>query len=149
MTSRRERATWRKARLLWSALGLVLLAWEMLGRLFSLPASTLPTPSRIVLEAARESARLAAHGATTMYEASVGFGLGTAGGWLAALVVSSLVEPGPRMPAALAAVGRVPLLALAPILSIWCGAGLRPKIVLAALAGLVPVALETARGLAV
>ena len=149
MTSRREPGKWRNGRLGWAALGLALLAWEMLGRLSSLPASTLPTPSRIVLEAARESTRLAAHGATTTYEASVGLALGTAGGWLAALGVSALVEPGPRMPAALAAVGRVPLLALAPILSIWCGAGLRPKIVLAALAGLVPVALETARGLAV
>jgi NitT/TauT family transport system permease protein len=130
----------------WLVLLIGLSLWEIAGRLFDAPASFLPTPSRILLEASRERVRLFEHGATTTAEAVAGFLLATAAGWLAALWISRS-EAGPTMLAVAAPLERVPWIALAPVVSIWTGAGARPRIVLAAAVAFLPVVLPVSRGL--
>src|SRR5262245_24548106 len=98
----------RRLRAGWLGVVIGLALWEIAGRLFDTPASLLPTPSRILLEASRERVRLFVHGAATAVEAGAGFLLAATAGWLAALWISSRAEAGPRVLAAAAPLERVP-----------------------------------------
>jgi NitT/TauT family transport system permease protein len=83
----------------------------------------------------------------TALEAALGFIIGnTAGVLLAILFVhSSTIERG-VYPMAVA-MRSVPFVALAPILVIWLGNGLTPKVIIAALVSFFPTLVNTTRGL--
>lgn len=126
-----------------------LLLWQALVWLGGYPPYILPGPAE-VLERFAEAwvdGTLTRHTATTLVEVILGFtagaGLGIAvGGLLARSPVASVV-----LSPYLVAAQSTPILALAPLLALWFGTGLLPKVLISALIVFFPVAITTLVGL--
>jgi NitT/TauT family transport system permease protein len=129
------------------ALAVFLAVWEGLTRALSVPAFLLPPPSAIALSGAASADALLTGAITTGRAALIGFGLSAALGVLAAVVLSSsrLVERA-LYPYAVF-LQTVPIVAIAPLLVIWFGPGLKAVSVAAFIVSVFPVIANTLTGL--
>ncbi len=126
---------------------LTVVLWEALVRLLRLPRYILPAPSQIGLVISEDWLRLIRQVGWTMLEAVGGFLLGSTLAFLSGVtfVHTRLIERA-MYPWAII-LQTVPIIAIAPLLTIWLGFGLAPKIVVAAIVCFFPVLVNTARGL--
>ena len=124
-----------------------LLAWEVGVRLTGTPVYILPAPSRVVATLADNPAAYAQASAVTLGEALGGLLLGTLGGAGAAALLSlwPRLERGVLTLAIL--VKSTPLVAIAPLLTIWLGFGVLPKVLITALLTFFPVLVNVLSGL--
>lgn len=122
--------------------------WEAGVRLFDTPAYILPPPSAIVTAFGEVRALLGAHIVTTVTEALVGIVVGAALGVALAVAVWAVPLFKRLAYPLLVASQTVPMIVLAPLLVLWFGFGLTPKVVVVALIALFPVAISTVQGLA-
>jgi putative hydroxymethylpyrimidine transport system permease protein len=122
-------------------------AWEAAVRLAHVPPYILPPPSRVAATFASQFPTLARHGATTLAE--IALGLSIAGVLGFALAVALHASPSFERAARpfLLASQMVPVFAIAPLLVLWLGYGIWPKVVVAALIGFFPVAVSELDGL--
>jgi len=125
----------------------VLAAWEGFVKLFHVPEYLLPTPGMILQQLAATKTLLLAYLSVTALESALGFGLGTFFGMLLAVafVHSRTLEMG-VYPYAIA-LKTVPIVAIAPLLVVWFGNGILPKIVVSAIISFFPVVVNTTKGL--
>jgi NitT/TauT family transport system permease protein len=125
----------------------ILGTWEAAGRWFGLPDYILPAPSRIWEAFATNTHQFARHAPITILEALLGFAIGNGVATLLAIafVHSTTVERA-IYPMAVA-MRSIPFVALAPILVIWMGNGLAPKVTIAALVSFFPTLVNMVRGL--
>src|SRR6185437_7459837 len=125
----------------------LLLLWEAAGRVFGVPIWLLPTPTDIVHALLERGNELFLHTWITFYETILGFLLAIALGVpLAVLVTHSRALSNTIYPLILVTQS-VPKVAFAPILLIWFGYGVFPKVVVAFLVAFFPVIVDTATGL--
>ena len=121
--------------------------WELACRLFKVPTYLVPKPSDIALRLYDKRGLYLGQTWVTLYETVAGFLLADLVGIVAAALV--VMIPSLRdiiMPLLLIA-QIVPKVAIAPILLIWFGYGLVPKILVAFLVAFFPVVVNTASGL--
>ena len=100
----------------------LLVIWELACKLFSIPLYVLPSPVQVIQSLFTESATLSHHAAVTVMEAVIG----------PLLVVTQTV----------------PMIVLAPILIIYMGFGIAPKILTVILMCFFPIAVSFSDGLA-
>ncbi len=111
----------------------LLVAWELWVQLADVPKWQLPAPSAIGKELGTSSDLLWDHTLVTLQEIVIGFmaaliaGLGLAGAIAYSRVMERSVYP------IVIASQTVPIIAIAPLLLIWVGYGLTPKIIIVAL----------------
>lgn len=122
--------------------------WEVGVRAFGTPAYILPPPSAIWTAFGEVRDLLGGHIATTATEALTGIVLGAGVGVVLAVAVWALPFVRRLVYPLLVASQTVPMVVLAPLLVLWFGFGLTPKIVVVALIALFPVAISTVQGLA-
>ncbi len=136
--------TWAPPALLIAAF---LAAWEAAVRLTATPAWLLPPPSAVARAMADDRRLLLDNAAATLVAVVAGFALALAAG----LAVALLIDASPTLDRALyplvVASQTVPIPALAPLLLIWFGSGLLPKVLVTALVGFFPIAVGTVDGL--
>jgi len=123
-------------------------SWEALCRLLQVPAFLIPAPSQVALRLYDKRDLYFMHTWITIYETTAGFLLAVAFGIVSAAII--VVIPKLRdvvMPALLVA-QLVPKVAIAPLLLIWFGYGLFPKIIIAFLVAFFPIVVNGASGLA-
>jgi NitT/TauT family transport system permease protein len=125
----------------------VLGGWEASSRWLGLPDYILPAPSRIWGAFIANPALFTRHAPITILEAALGFviGNGIAITLAIAFVHSRTVERA-IYPMAVG-MRSIPFVALAPILIIWMGHGLAPKVTIAALVSFFPTLVNMVRGL--
>ncbi len=126
----------------------LLCAWEISVRALGTPAYILPPPSAIVDAFGEVRPLLGAHIVTTGTEALVGIGVGAVLGVALAVAVWALPIFRRLAYPLLVASQTVPMVVLAPLLVLWFGFGLTPKVVVVALITVFPVAISTVQGLA-
>jgi putative hydroxymethylpyrimidine transport system permease protein len=125
----------------------LLIAWELWVQLADVPKWQLPAPSAVVKELGSSSDLLWTHTLVTLQEIVIGFlaaliaGLVLAGGIAYSRVLERSVYP------IVIASQTVPIIAIAPLLLIWVGYGLTPKIIIVALICFYPIAVNTVDGL--
>jgi NitT/TauT family transport system permease protein len=107
----------------------------------------LPAPSRIWSTFLANTALFKKHVPATAFEALLGFALGN----FAAIVLSIIFVHSPSIergvyPMAVA-MRSIPFVASAPILVIWLGNGLAPKVIIASLVSFFPTLVNMVRGL--
>jgi NitT/TauT family transport system permease protein len=131
-----------------AALGLAVLlsAWEAWVRLRHVKPYLVPAPSRVVARLAREPELFLREGFHTLEGAILGFFLGAAiAVSLAALMSQSRFLERAIFPLAIL-VKVTPIIAAAPLLAIWFGFGLFPKVFIAALVVFFPVMVNALVG---
>lgn len=121
--------------------------WELVVRAFDIKEYVLPTPSAIVSEAVRSADVLLPNLRVTVEEMLLGFGLAAAVGiGLGILIASSAVFRRGIFPLVIAS-QTVPVIAIAPVLVIWFGYDILPRVLVTALIAFFPLTVNTVSGL--
>lgn len=126
---------------------LVLFAWEAVVRGFSISKWLLPSPSRVFLSMFSDRALLVGHSVRTLQEAIVGLTLATVAGLVLGGLVFSFRALRRTLYPFLVISQTIPIIVLIPLLIMWLGFGMTPKLVIVALACFFPVAVNTVDGL--
>ena len=126
-----------------------LAAWQAIVALGRLPSFILPTPagvaSRFVV--AWTDGTMWPHAATTISEVVLGFAAGSLVGLVVGYGLARLGLLARIASPYLVAAQAVPILAVAPLLSLWFGTGLLAKVVVCGLIVFFPVAISTMVGI--
>ena len=127
---------------------IVLIAlWWLATVVFDWPAYLVPTPGDVWNEMVDQRSLLASDFKTTLFESLLGFGLAIAIAvpFAVAIAYSRLLEL--TIYPALVALNAIPKIAIAPLLVIWMGFGIGPKIAMVVLICFFPIVISTATGL--
>ncbi len=127
---------------------LLLAAWQAYVEASGIDAVTLPSPSRIAEAGFRNRDQLFDHGAVTLYEALAGLGVSVTVGVAFALLIDSVAAARRALYPLLVGSQTVPVVVIAPLLVIWFGFGLTPKVLVVALYTFFPITVAFAAGLA-
>ena len=127
--------------------GAVLAVWQLAVVLLDVPAYIIPSPTEIGGELVVEGPELVEDLAWTMLEAILGFLFGSGIAILTAVIfVHVPIVERAAFPWAIV-LQTVPIIAIAPLLTIWFGFGLMPKVTISAIICFFPVLVNTTRGL--
>jgi len=123
------------------------ICWEIAVRVADTPRWMLPPPSAILRSFRDDRALLLANARVTLLEVVLGFAYALVAGVLTGMAIASsrLLERA-IYPIVIAS-QTIPMVALAPLLLIWFGYGLTPKIIVTALVCFFPIAVSTVDGL--
>jgi len=127
---------------------LALAIWEIIVRLRQIPIYILPAPSLVVVILFQNAELYIDAVQVTVGEALAGLALGVIAGSITAILLSLLprLERGVMTLAIL--IKSTPLVAIAPLLTIWLGFGVLPKIIITGLLTFFPVLVNALSGLA-
>ncbi len=137
------------ARLIFPAAVLLMLLalWELLVWALAVPKWIVPAPSAIGQAFWETRALLATHVRQTMLEVAIGIGVAVSTG----VALAAVLDFSPWLRRAiyplLVISQTVPILALAPLLIIWFGFGIAPKVIVVTLFCFFPIAINTSDGL--
>lgn len=138
------------ARALWpSVFGFLFFfgSWELAVRITNTPAFVIPAPSLVAGRFWEELPMLLGQLGITLVGASIGFVIGLTVGIAGAVVmVHSRILERSLFPIAVV-IKLIPFIALAPMLIVWLGYDVKPKILLAALITFFPVLVNCITGL--
>jgi NitT/TauT family transport system permease protein len=126
----------------------LLLVWEMLPRLLSIPSLLLPPPSSVAksLWLLYDRGLLIDNFTVTLIEALGGFVIGSISGvFFAFLVTRSILLERMLLPY-LIGLQALPKVALAPLIVVWIGIGIESKIAIAAVISFFPVLINAIVG---
>ena len=128
-------------------LALLLLVWEAAVALTDTPAWLLPAPSDVAQALVNDRDILLTNAFVTLEEVLIGFALALASGvGLGIAVYRSQLLARVLYPLIIAS-QTIPIPALAPLLLVWFGYGLGPKVLVTALVGFFPLVVNTVEGL--
>lgn len=134
----------------WAPMLIVVLAlgvWEAAVRLAETPRWLLPPPTTVARSLVIDRALLLDHAWVTLAEVLLGFSLALVVG----VLVAAAIDASPVLDRAVyplvVASQTVPVPALAPLLLIWLGYGMAPKVLVTALVAFFPIVVNTVDGL--
>jgi ABC-type nitrate/sulfonate/bicarbonate transport system permease component len=121
--------------------------WESWVRVDDTPAWLLPSPSAIVRALFNDRALLARHTWVTLQEVIAGFAVALVAGVLLAVAIDASQLAARAVYPLVVASQAIPIVALAPLLLVWFGYGLAPKVIVTALVAFFPIVVTTVDGL--
>lgn len=147
--TRGRRSRLVSAEILYPALSIsvLLVVWHLVVVGFQLSSTFLPTPAAAFSKVVLSYDTFATHGLVTVYEVLAGFllsvviGVSTAFLMVWSRAIDKVVSP------VLVFLQTVPYISIAPLLLIWFGFGLTPKIVVSFLMGYFPIVVAVAAGM--
>ncbi len=126
---------------------LSIVIWEVIARVANVPAYILPPPSRIIDRLISSWGLLWEHTVATMASISLGYVIGIIIGAVLALAMAySAIVRNTLYPPIIASQA-VPKIAIAPLLVLWLGFGIWPKVAVVALMVFFPVTITMVEGL--
>lgn len=138
----------RKSLLITMAIVLIFfIGWEMAVAIKQIPVYLLPAPSRVIMTLFAHPATFAQATFLTLAEALTGLLIGVIAGILLASILTLLpgIEDGVMTLAIL--IKSTPMVAIAPLLTLWLGFGVLPKIIITALMSFFPVLINVLSGM--
>ncbi len=123
-------------------------AWEAWVAAFDTKPYVLPAPSRVWSAFIQTRETLPRHIRATLGEALLGLGLAAVVGVLLAAALALVPFVRRVLYPIVVATQTVPMVVLAPLLIIWFGFGMTPKVLVVALVGFFPIVVSTYEGLA-
>jgi len=129
------------------AIALLLVVWHLVVVGFQLRSTFLPTPVAAFSKVVLSYDTFVTHGLVTVYEVLAGFflsvtiGVATAFLMVWSRAIDKVVSP------VLVFLQTVPYISVAPLLLVWFGFGLTPKIVVSFLMGYFPIVVAVAAGM--
>ena len=128
------------------AVAALLLLWQLLCISGLVPAYMLPSPLQVVQALVADRALLAEHAAVTLEEAAIGLVLGVGIGILFAALMDAFAILYRAFYPILVMTQTIPSVAIAPLLVLWFGYEMTPKIILVVLATFFPVTVGVLEG---
>ncbi|MDQ2952731.1 MAG: ABC transporter permease [Chloroflexota bacterium] len=129
------------------AIALIAVAVELWTSAFHVPGYLVPAPSAVAAKLIGDAPFFLREAAVTIAEASAGFALGTAVAFaIAAAMVRSRILERTLFPLAIL-VKLTPIVAVAPLFTLWFGFGSAPKVAIAALITFFPMVVNAFVGL--
>ena len=125
----------------------LLVGWEIWVRARDVPAYLLPPPSDLWQAFVDQRETLPAHARTTISEALFGLFFAAVLGVVLAALIASIPLARRVLYPLLVVSQNIPVLVLAPLLAVWFGFGMTPKVLIVVLIGFFPIAVNTADGL--
>lgn len=130
-----------------SILAGLLVSWELWTHLGDVPKWQLPAPSVIAQELVESRGLLWEHTQVTLLEVVLGMVAALLVGlFLASVIAYSRIVERSVYPIVIAS-QTIPIIAIAPLLLIWVGYGIAPKIIVVALISFFPISVNTVDGL--
>ncbi len=127
---------------------LALLAiWQLVCSAGLVPPFMLPSPIRVAQALVGDWPLLAGHAATSLTEAGLGLAAGVALGFAAALAMDRFDLLYRAFYPIVVLTQTIPTVAIAPLLVLWFGYGMLPKVVLIVVATFFPITVGTLEGL--
>jgi len=126
---------------------IILLLWHYYVVLFRVPVVVLPTPMQVLQAIVEDSKALAEEGWITALECLYGFALAMAVGIPIAVTMTYSRIANQMFYPLLVASQSIPKVAVAPILLVWFGTGIKSKLAMAFVIAFFPVVVDTATGL--
>ena len=126
---------------------LLLLTWECLVRLREIPTWLLPTPSGIAMTLVQDAWLLSGHTWVTFIEVVLGFAAAVVAGVLLASAIALNRSIEEAIYPIIIASQTIPIIVIAPMLLVWIGYGLAPKIIVVALISFFPITVNMVDGL--
>ncbi len=124
----------------------LMLIWELAARAVDLPAYVLPAPSAIALALAENFSLLISHAGVTLNAVLGGLALAITISVLLAVAMDRWIFLKQALYPVLVISQAIPIFALAPLMLIWFGVGLLPKILIVALVCFFPLAVNLVDG---
>lgn len=128
-------------------LGVMLAGWWGAVLALDLPRIILPPPPDVAVALVERFPYLLEEGWITLAETLFGYGMTVVGGVLIGVLIASSLTAGRMFSPWLVAFNTVPKVALAPLLVVWMGFGMGPRIAMVILMCFFPIVLSTAAGL--
>jgi NitT/TauT family transport system permease protein len=130
-----------------AGIAMLMMVWEAVVRIFSIPNYILPSMSAILMATATEWRALVAAAVTTVFEVTTGLGLGTLIGVAIAIFLVVVPRAKALVLPPLVAINSVPSVAYAPLAQLWFGVGAEGKIFMVAFVVSYTILLNTLDGL--
>ena len=136
---------------MWAAplalIAVLLTVWEIAVRATNTPAWLLPAPSGVVRSLVEDRDILLSNALVTLSEVLLGFVGAVVVGVSLGVAIYRSATLGQLLYPIIIASQTVPIPALAPLLLVWFGYGLLPKVLVTALVGFFPIVVNTVEGL--
>jgi len=126
----------------------VLGGWELYCRASGIAPSVLPAPSRIAEKTWEARSTAATHAWQTIKETVIGFGASIVFAVAVALIMDQIAAVRRGLYPLLVGSQTVPIIAIAPLMIIWFGFGLLPKVLVVILVTFFPIVVALLDGLA-
>lgn len=128
------------------ALAVLVGVWAAVCGFGGIPSSMLPSPGAVGAALAREFPVLMLHAKTTLIEAFAGLGIGVALAFLVASLMDRFLLLYQAAYPLLVITQTIPTIAIAPLLVLWMGYGMQPKIALVVLTTFFPITVALLDG---
>ncbi|GGL30994.1 ABC transporter permease [Nocardia jinanensis] len=122
--------------------------WQVYVEISGIRPQLLPSPVRVVEQGWAHRAEIATHAAATLQVTLIGFAVSLSLAWLLAVVVDFSPWLRRAFVPLFVASQTLPIIAIAPLMIIWFGFGLLPKILVVALVTFFPMAIGLIEGFA-
>ncbi len=139
--------TWIKSGSTIWALGLAIIAWELIVVWRDIPPFLLPRPSAVLSRLIEQRTLFFSHAFATFKAAVGGFLLATSFAFTSAIVLAKSTALEDFVFPYLVGIKVLPVIAIAPLLGIWIGYDIKTRVVVTALVGFFPVVVNTLVGL--
>lgn len=123
------------------AFAAVLVIWFVLCEGEIVPAYMLPSPAEVVTAFINDFGLMLSHAAITLQEAMYGLGIGIALAFLIAALMDRFTFLHKALYPLLVVTQTIPTIAIAPLLVLWMGFGMAPKITLVVITTFFPIAV--------
>lgn len=143
--------TWRRVRALLPAATVALLlvvAWEWYVRASGIRPQVLPAPSRVLAQGWAHRIDIAGHAASTVQVTLIGFSVSLVVAWTLAIAVDFSPWLRRAFVPLFVVSQTLPIIAIAPLMIIWFGFGLLPKVIVIALVTFFPMTIGLIEGFA-
>lgn len=123
------------------AISFLLALWQLLSATGFVPKFMLPSPMDVVFAFINDFPLLMEHAETTLIEAFLGLVIGTALGFVIAVIMDHFPIAFKSVYPIMVLTQTVPTVAIAPLLVLWLGYGLLPKVTLIVITTFFPIAI--------
>ena len=130
------------------AIALLLLIWQLLSVSNVIPAYMMPSPAKVFSALIEDFPILCQHGGTTLSEALIGMLIGISISFFLAIIMDICTPIKNALYPLLVVSQTIPAIAIAPLLLLWFGYGIMPKILLIVITTFFPITVSLLEGFA-
>jgi ABC-type nitrate/sulfonate/bicarbonate transport system permease component len=129
-----------------SAIALILIIWQLLSMTRVVPKFMLPSPLDVIMAFIGDFGLLMYHAKTTLIEAFYGLFFGILLGFAVAIIMDSFETAYKAIYPVIIITQTVPTVAIAPLLVLWLGYGILPKVTLIIITSFFPITIGLLQG---